>query len=91
MNKNEFIKEMASKGGISQKDAKEALCVFIHTLTDVLESGEEVKIFEFGSFKVKTMKEKKGRNPQTSEPLIIPTFKKVKFRASKVLEDKCCK
>lgn len=91
LNKKEFIQAMADYGNISQKDARKSLYLFIDTLTDVLDSGEIVKIMGLGKFKVKKTKERIGRNPATSEPIVLPSRKRVKFTASKVLEDKCCK
>lgn len=89
--KKEFIQAMAEYGGVSQKEARKNLYLFIDTLADVLDSGETVKIMGLGKFKVKETKERIGRNPATSEPMVLPSRKKVKFTASKVLEDKCCK
>lgn len=91
INKNEFVKAMSEYGNVSQKDARNSLYLFIDTLTDVLDSGESVKIMGLGKFKIKETKERIGRNPATSEPMVLTSRKSVKFTASKVLEDKCCK
>lgn len=91
LNKKEFIQAMADYGNVSQRDARKSLYLFIDTLTDVLDSGETVKIMGLGKFKIKETKERLGRNPATSEPIVLPSRKRVKFTASKVLEDKCCR
>lgn len=91
LNKKEFIQAMAEYGNVSQKEARKSLYLFIDTLADVLDSGETVKIMGLGKFKVKQTKERIGRNPVTSEPIVLPGRKRVKFTASKVLEDKCCR
>lgn len=91
LNKKEFIQAMAEYGNISQRDARKSLYLFIDTLADVLDSGETVKIMGLGKFKVKETKERIGRNPATSEPIVLPSRKRVKFTVSKVLEDKCCR
>jgi integration host factor subunit alpha len=53
-----------------------------------LESGEDVLISGFGKFAVKDKKERRGRNPQTSEGLILGARRVVLFRCSGVLRDK---
>lgn len=91
LGKKEFIQAMADYGNISQKNARKSFYLFIDTLAEVLDSGETVKIIGLGKFKVKETKERIGRNPATSEPIVLPSRKRVKFTASKVLEDKCCR
>lgn len=91
LNKKDFIQAMADYGNVSQKNARKSLYLFIDTLSDVLENDETVKIMGLGKFKIMKTKERIGRNPATSEPIVLPSRKRVKFTASKVLEDKCCK
>lgn len=77
LNKKEFIQAMADYGNVSQRDARNSLYLFINTLTDVLDSGETVKIMGLGKFKAKKTKERIGRNPATSEPIVLPSRKRV--------------
>lgn len=42
----------------------------------------------FGTFEVKDRAERKGRNPQTKEPITIPASKAPVFKAGKGLKDK---
>ena len=51
-----------------------------------LENGEKVLISGFGTFSVKSKKERKGRNPRTGEEIKIPAKKVVKFYRGKDLE-----
>lgn len=73
LGKKEFIQAMADYGNISQKNARKSLYLFIDTLAEVLDSGETVKIIGLGKFKVKETKERIGRNPATSEPIVLPS------------------
>ena len=41
----------------------------------------------FGTFEVKTRKERKGRNPKTQEEMVIPASKAPVFKAGKALKD----
>lgn len=88
VNKKEFADRMAEKGGIKKKDAMKGLDLFIDTLMDYMSEGEKVKLLKFGSFQMKTVKERTGRNPQTGKQCIIPEHEKIKFVASEGLADR---
>ena len=79
---------MAAKGGIKKKDAMKGLNLFIETLMDCMSENEKVKLLNFGSFQMKTVKERTGRNPQTGQQCIIPEHEKIKFVASEGLVDR---
>ena len=86
--KKEFIDRMAETGGITKKDARRGLELFIETLMDCMAEGEKVKFTGFGKFEMKTTKERKGLNPFNGTDCIVPEHKKMKFYASEVLADK---
>jgi len=52
-----------------------------------LESGEDVLISGFGKFLVKEKGGRRGRNPQTGEPIFLEPRKVVTFRYSGKLRD----
>ncbi len=64
------------------------LDLFIETLMDCMSENEKVKLLNFGSFQMRTVKERIGRNPQTGQECIIPEHEKVKFVASEGLADR---
>lgn len=86
--KKEFIDRMAEIGGITKKDAKRDLEIFIKTLMDYMSEDEKVRFTGFGKFEMKTTKERKGLNPFNGTDCIVPEHKKMKFYASEVLADK---
>jgi len=53
-----------------------------------LESGEDVLISGFGKFCVKEKQERRGRNPQTGEAIMIAPRKVVTFKCTSVLRDR---
>ncbi len=75
----------------SDLQKKESI-VIIDSLLEIskrtLESGEDILISGFGKFTVKDKKTRKGRNPQTKEPLQLDARKMVIFRCSGVLREK---
>ena len=88
MNKNELVKAVASaKSHFTQAEVAE----IVETLTDVIKttvaSGEKVNLVGFGAFECVERAERKGRNPQTGEEIVIAASKSPKFKASKVFKD----
>ena len=61
--KKEFIDRMAERGGITKKDARRGLELFIETLMECMGEDEKVMFSGFGRFEMKTAKERKGRVP----------------------------
>jgi integration host factor subunit alpha len=70
---------------ITAREAQELLDLVLKIMKDTLDSGEDLKISGFGSFQVKQKKDRRGRNPQTGEALIIDGRRIVTFKASPVL------
>jgi len=79
MNKEEFVKAVAEKAGVTKKEAAKVVDAVLAVIEETLKKGEEIRFVGFGSFKVITRKERKGRNPQTGEEITIPAAKVVKF------------
>ena len=50
-----------------------------------LQNGETVLISGFGKFSVREKYERNGRNPQTGEPMTLPSRRVVIFKCSDVL------
>ena len=57
-------------------------------IKSTLENGEDVMISRFGKFCVKDKSERKGRNPQTGNDLILGSRRVVVFKCSGVLREK---
>jgi integration host factor subunit alpha len=55
-------------------------------MIESLVNGEQVKLREFGVFKVHNKKERLGRNPKTGVEAVITARRSVKFLASPVLK-----
>ncbi len=87
MHKTDLIKSIATKTGLSQKDAGAALEAFLEASTKALKKGDTVTLIGFGTFKVVKTAARKGRNPQTGKEIQIKASKRVKFAAGKALKD----
>jgi integration host factor subunit alpha len=60
----------------------------VEILKSTLANGEEVLISGFGNFCVKDKRERRGRNPQTGDDLMLGSRRVVTFRCSGVLREK---
>jgi len=60
----------------------------IEVLKSTLANGEDVLISGFGKFWVKDKRERRGRNPQTGDDLMLGSRRVVNFRCSGVLRGK---
>ena len=85
--KKEFIDRMAEAGGITKKEARRGLELFMETLIDYMSEHEKVMFNNFGRFEMKTLEGRKSRLPLGGE-CIIPEHKKMKFYPSRALSKK---
>ena len=87
MNKTELIDAMASKTGLTKKNAEAALNAFVETVSEQLAKGDKISLVGFGTFEVAERAEREGRNPQTGETMKIAASKAPKFKPGKALKD----
>ena len=88
MNKEELVKAMAAEAKLSQAKTKAALDAMLKSVKKALSKGEDVVLIGFGSFKVKKLAARKGKNPRTGADLTIPAKKVVRFKAGSALAEK---
>jgi DNA-binding protein HU-beta len=85
--KQEFVERVASKSGLSRRDASEAVDAFLDSITDALRSGEDVAFTGFGKFSVQNRAARQGVNPRNpTERVQIPASKVPKFSAGSQLK-----
>lgn len=87
MNKTDLINSIASKSGLNKKNSELALNAFVSSVEEALQNGEKVVLVGFGTFEARKRAERKGRNPQTREEIIIPESTVPVFKAGKGLKD----
>ena len=87
MTKADLVAVMASKANLTKAAAERALKVLLDAVQQTLVNGDKMTIAGFGTFAVEHRKERKGRNPRTSEIITIKASKVVKFRPGKTLKD----
>jgi DNA-binding protein HU-beta len=87
MNRQGLIDHIANEAGISKKDAGAALNAALDGIRDTLAGGESVALTGFGTFEVRSRKEREGVKPGTTEKITIPAAKVPAFKAGKGLKD----
>lgn len=91
MNKTELIAEVASRTGLSKKDAESAVNAAMDTIADTMAEGGKVQLVGFGTFESKERAARMGRKPSTGEVIEIPASTIPVFKAGKALKDKVAK
>ena len=88
LTKSDLIDSVSSESGFTRKQSTDIVETIISTMKDTLATGEDVLISGFGKLCVKQKAERKGRNPATSEDLMLPARKVVTFKCSGKLRDR---
>ena len=87
MTKQEFVERVASKSGLSRRDAGKAVDAFLDSVTDALKSGESVSFTGFGKFSTAHRAARQGVNPRRpGEKVNIPAATVPKFSAGSTLK-----
>jgi len=88
MTKAELVEKMAKDADISKVAASAALNSFMEGVTKTLKKKDgKVTLVGFGTFSKVRRKARKGRNPQTGEPIKIKARNVVKFKPGKTLRE----
>lgn len=87
MNKKDVVDAVASKTGLSKKDAEAALDAVLDVVTESLRKGEQVTFTGFGAFSTSDRAAREGVNPLTKEKIQIPATTVPKFKAGKSLKE----
>jgi DNA-binding protein HU-beta len=88
MTKAELVEQAAQDANISKAAASAALNSFMDGVAKALKKKDgKVTLVGFGTFSKVRRKARKGRNPQTGEPIKIKASNVVKFSPGKKLKD----
>jgi len=88
LTKIEMITKLCEDMKLDRKKAAESVEKLIDIIKSGLASDGEVLISGFGKFSVNQKKARKGRNPATSDDLMLPARKVVVFKCSGKLRDR---
>lgn len=86
LTKKDLIEIVAKKANLTNKASRDAVQTFINTVRDSLKRGEKVVITGFGTFSVRSRKQRVGRNPKTGDKITLAARKAPGFTAGKTLK-----
>lgn len=87
LTKADIADSMSNQVGYTKRESLKIVDSLFEYIKQCLESGEDVLISGFGKFSVRDKRERKGRNPQTGEPILLSPRKVVTFKYSGKLRD----
>ena len=87
MTKSQLVAKLADSGGMGRKQVDDLMNNLVDTIVKSVKKGENVKIPGLGIFRLRKMKARMGRNPQTGEAIKIPARKKVGFSVAKTFKE----
>ena len=71
MTKADIVEKIYDKVGFSKKESAELVEMVFDIIKSTLEKGDKIKLAGFGNFVVKEKADRRGRNPQTGDEIII--------------------
>ena len=88
LTRNDIGNAVYREMGLSRKESLEIVENIIQKNISSLVNGESIKVSAFGSFLIRTKKQRIGRNPKTGIEAVISSRKVVVFRTSNILRKK---
>ncbi len=85
--KSQFVDRVASKSGLSRRDAAKAVDAFLDAVEESLKEGEAVSFTGFGKFSAQQRGARQGVNPRTGEKVTIEAATVPKFSAGSGLKN----
>ena len=72
LTKKDLTNAVYENSALSKQAIEEVVDTFLETLVDEVEQGNQVRVFELGTFSLQTRSARTGRNPKTGESVAIP-------------------
>ena len=88
MTKADIVSEIARSTGLERAAVLASVEKFMDVVKDAMAAGNNVYLRGFGSFVVKTRKEKTARNISKNTTIIIPEHNIPAFKPAKVFMDR---
>ena len=85
LTKAEIAQNLADTFGFNKRESKELVEQFYDEISEVLVSGEQIKLSGFGNFELRDKAPRPGRNPRTGEDVPISARRVVTFKPGQKL------
>lgn len=87
LNKQYLVEKVADATRLSKKDVELVVDAFIELIIEKLSMDQKINLSGFGIFEVRERKGRKGVDPRTLQPTMIPSVRVAKFRPGKTLKE----
>lgn len=87
MKREDLLKAVSKKAGVSQKVAGEILSATLETIQKTVSKGKKVTLIGFGTFESRKRAARTGRNPQTGAAIKIAAKTVPAFVAGKKFKE----
>lgn len=87
LNKQALVDRVSDITRKPKKDVEEVIDAFIELIIEKLSMDQKINLSGFGIFEVRERKGRKGVDPRTLKPTMIPTVRVAKFRPGKTLKE----
>jgi integration host factor subunit alpha len=88
LTKARIVENLLAKKLFTKTVSAQIIETLFELLKQSLEQGDDVLISGFGKFSVQEKNQRRGRNPQSGETIMLPPRKVVTFKCSGILRDK---
>jgi integration host factor subunit alpha len=88
LTKAHIVEQLFAKNFFTKAESAQVIETLFEIIKQTLEQGEDVLISGFGRFCVNGKHQRRGRNPQTGEAIVLPPRRVVTFKCSGVLREK---
>ena len=85
--KTEIVDDLHERSGVSKADIRQVLDSLRDSVYDHLRKDGEYVVPGLGTLAVTHREARKGRNPQTGEPMEIAASNSVRFKATRPMRD----
>ena len=89
MDKRQLIDDLAKRTGFTKVDCGIFLEAFVDTVLGALSTGQQVKIVDFGIFKLKKRASKPARDIRRNESIMLPESVIPVFQPGKKMRTMC--
>ena len=88
LTKADIVEAICKENGFTKRKSMEVVETVLELIKGTLASGEDVMVSNFGKFCVKEKRERKGRNPETGDDMMLRARRVVTFNCSGTLRKK---
>jgi len=88
LTKEDLVNSIQNQLGFSKRKSTDVFESLFEIMKSTLEKEEDILISGFGKFCVKDKNERRGRNPQTGNDMMLGSRRVVVFKWSGILKDK---